>query len=102
MLVTDAGPVLMAPSFALVLGAFAFLSVGKASYDPAVLAYLGDTVPYERRGRIMGLLAMMWPAAWLLGVPAAGFLITAYGWQAPFVIVGALGIAALAFMLRSP
>jgi predicted MFS family arabinose efflux permease len=30
---------------------------------------------------------MMWPSAWLLGVPAAGFLITVYGWRAPFVTV---------------
>jgi predicted MFS family arabinose efflux permease len=102
ILVAGAGLVLTAPSFPLVLAAFAFLSVGKASYDPAVLAYLGDAVPYQRRGRIMGLLAMMWPAAWLLGVPAAGFLISAYTWRAPFAIVGLLSVAALVLMLRSP
>ncbi len=102
LLVGGAGLVLVAPAFGLVLIAFALLSLSKAVYDPAVLAYLGDAVPYERRGRVFGLLALMWPTAWLIGVPAAGFLITAYGWQSPFVMVAALGALSLALMLRLP
>lgn len=101
LLVVGAVLVLLAPSFGLVLLAFACLSLSKAAYDPAVLAYLGDTVPYAQRGRIMGLLAMMWPLSWLVGVPAAGFLITAYGWRAPFVMIGALGVVVLLLTLRS-
>jgi MFS transporter, DHA1 family, inner membrane transport protein len=87
--------VLLAPSLALVMAAIAFLSLSKAVYDPAVLAYLGDRIPYARRGRTMGILAMMWPASWLIGVPLAGFLISAYGWRAPFVLVCILGIISL-------
>ncbi len=102
LLVGGAALVLVAPAFGLVLIAFALLSLSKAVYDPAVLAYLGDAVPYERRGRVFALLSMMWPTAWLIGVPAAGFLITAYGWQSPFVMVGALGALSLALMLRMP
>jgi MFS transporter, DHA1 family, inner membrane transport protein len=87
--------VLVAPTLALVMAAIAFLSLSKAVYDPAVLAYLGDKVPYQRRGRTMGILAMMWPASWLVGVPLAGFLISAYGWRAPFVLTGVLGVLSL-------
>jgi len=87
--------VLAAPTLAMVMAAIAFLSLSKAVYDPAVLAYLGDRVPYARRGRIMGVLAMMWPASWLVGVPLAGFLINAFGWRAPFVLTGILGLLAL-------
>src|SRR5215208_6441479 len=39
--------VALAPSFGAVLIAVAFLSLCKAVYDPAVLAYLADTVAYE-------------------------------------------------------
>jgi predicted MFS family arabinose efflux permease len=92
--------VAFAPTFGWVLIAVAFLSLCKAVYDPAVLAYLGDTVPYERRGRLMGLLAMMWPAAWLLGVPTAGVLIARLGWRAPFVVIGLLGLLSLLLTLR--
>jgi MFS transporter, DHA1 family, inner membrane transport protein len=92
--------VLAAPTLALVMAAIAFLSLSKAVYDPAVLAYLGDRVPYKRRGRIMGILAMMWPASWLIGVPLAGFLINEFGWRAPFVLTGALGVLALFFTIN--
>jgi predicted MFS family arabinose efflux permease len=34
---------------------------------------------------------MMWPAAWFIGVPAAGFLIAAFNWRVPFLLIGSLG-----------
>jgi MFS transporter, DHA1 family, inner membrane transport protein len=92
--------VALAPSFNAVLIAVAFLSLCKAVYDPAVLAYLGDTIAYERRGRMMGILAMMWPTSWLLGVPLAGFLIERVNWRAPFLIIFCLGILSLGLTLR--
>lgn len=101
LLVTGAALALVAPGFGLVLVAFALLSLSKAVYDPAVLAYLGDSVPYERRGRVLGQLALMWPTSWLVGVPTAGFLIAAYGWRSPFVMVTVLGLISLALMLRA-
>jgi predicted MFS family arabinose efflux permease len=100
ILVSGAFFVIAAPSFGLVLAAIAFLSLCKAVYDPAVLGYLGDSVPYERRGRVMGILAMMWPTSWLIGVPIAGFLIAGVGWRAPFAMIGSLGLLCLVWMLR--
>jgi predicted MFS family arabinose efflux permease len=92
--------VALAPSFGAVLVAMAFLSLCKAVYDPAVLAYLGDTVPYQKRGRMMGILAMMWPTSWLIGVPVAGYLIERVNWRAPFIMIFLLGILSLGLMLR--
>jgi predicted MFS family arabinose efflux permease len=99
VLVSGTLGVLLAPSFGVVLGAVAFLSLSKALYDPAVLAYLGDAIPYESRGRLMGILAMMWPSSWLIGVPIGGYLITSFGWRAPFIFIGLLGILSLGLML---
>jgi predicted MFS family arabinose efflux permease len=93
--------VALAPTFGVVLLAVAFLSLCKAVYDPAILAYLGDTVPYRQRGRWMAILAMMWPASWLIGVPLAGFLIDWVNWRAPFLMIGLLGILALGLTLRN-
>ena len=56
------------------IAAFVLYGLAKVVYDPAVHAYLGDTVPYEQRGRAVGIIELSWSAAWLLGVPAAGFL----------------------------
>ncbi len=92
--------VALAPSFGAVLIAVAFLSLCKAVYDPAVLAYLADTVAYERRGRMMGILALMRPTSWLIGVPLAGFLIDRVNWRAPFLIIFFLGILSLGLTLR--
>ncbi len=83
------------PSFALALGAFALLGVSKAGYDPAMQAYIADVVAYERRGKVVGFLELPWALAWLIGVPAAGFLIASLGWQAPFWVAAALGALGL-------
>jgi predicted MFS family arabinose efflux permease len=94
--------VVLAPSFWAVLASIAFLSLCKAVYDPAVLAYLGDVVPYSRRGRVMGILALMWPTSWFIGIPIAGYMIDRIGWRSPFVFIGLLGAVSLVLMLRAP
>jgi predicted MFS family arabinose efflux permease len=72
--------------------AFSVLGLSKVLYDPAVYAYVGDTVPYQQRGRIAGLLELSWSTAWLVGVPASGFLIARFGWHAPWAALAGLGM----------
>jgi predicted MFS family arabinose efflux permease len=76
------------------IAAFALYGLAKVLYDPAVHAYLGDTVPYDRRARAIGALELSWSSAWLLGVPASGLLAERFGWRAPWaalIVVGLLG-----------
>ncbi len=90
--------IVASPAFGWALIGFALLGFSKASFDPAMQAYVGNTVPYERRGRVMGILELPWSMSWFIGVPAAGFIIAAAGWRAPFGILAglaALGLAAL-------
>jgi predicted MFS family arabinose efflux permease len=77
------------------IAAFVLYGLAKVIYDPAVHAYLGDTVPYDRRGRAVGIIELSWSAAWLLGVPAAGFLMERHGWRAPWGVLAGLGLVAL-------
>lgn len=89
----------VAPGMGIALIAFAFLGFSKAAFDPAMLAYVGDSVPYARRGRVMSLLELSWSLSWFIGVPLAGFVIAGFTWRAPFVVIsvaGALAIVALA------
>jgi predicted MFS family arabinose efflux permease len=48
----------------------------------------------------LGITELSWSAAWLLGVPAAGFLIERGGWQAPFVALTLLALIGLLFTWR--
>ena len=71
--------------------AFGLLGIAQSAYDPSMQAHVGDVVPLERRGRAMGIVELSWSGSWLIGVPAAGFLMARYGWQAPFVVIAVLG-----------
>jgi predicted MFS family arabinose efflux permease len=76
----------------------AIIAVAKVIYDPAMQAYLGDTVAYEKRGRALAITELSWAGAFLLGVPFMGFIMERQGWQATYAWLGAFGLAA-AFVL---
>lgn len=86
---------LAAGAFVAAAGAFLLFGLAKVLYDPAVHAYLGDTVPYQKRGRAVGLVELSWSSAWLIGVPAAGFLIEHLGWRAPWAVLAVLALLGL-------
>ncbi len=83
------------PTYGVATVAFALFGLSKTAYDPAMQAYLGDAIPYHRRGRVLGITELSWSAAWLVGVPAAGFLIERAGWQSPFVALALLALVGL-------
>lgn len=70
-------------------------TLGKSIFDPSMQAYLGDRVPYQRRGAVLALTELGWSAAFLIGVPVVGVLISRFGWQASFPIIAALCLVAL-------
>lgn len=70
------------------------IALTKVIYDPAVQAYVGDTVPYQKRGRAIAVTELAWAGALLVGAPTVGFIIQRQGWQAPFFWLGLSGIAA--------
>lgn len=62
----------------------------------AMQAYIGDRVPYHRRGRAMGLTELSWSLAFILGIPLVGWLLGRTGlWQAPFPLLALLGMLAM-------
>jgi MFS transporter, DHA1 family, inner membrane transport protein len=74
--------------------------LAKNMYDPAVLAFTGRAVPYERRGRAVGLLEMSWAGSSLAGLPLVGRLMDRFGWRAPFFVLAALAAVALFVLAR--
>lgn len=75
--------------------------IAKVFYDPAMQAYVGDEVPYERRGVAIAITEYSWSLALLMGVPIAGILIQRQGWQAPFLWLGVGGIVAIIVLWRT-
>ncbi|HWR66472.1 MAG TPA: MFS transporter, partial [Bellilinea sp.] len=64
---------------------------------PAMQAYIGDRVPYQRRGRALGLTELSWSLAFIFGVPLVGWLLGQTGaWQSPFLLLAVLGLLVLA------
>lgn len=55
---------------------------------------VGDVVPFERRGRAMGIVMTSFSVSTVAGVPLGLFLAAHLGWHAPFI-----GIATLCFLL---
>ncbi|WP_405408799.1 MFS transporter [Streptomyces decoyicus] len=65
---------------------------------PTVLAVTAQLAPPERRGRSLATVMAGLTGAVVIGVPAGTWTGAALGWQATFVLGGALGLAALLFL----
>jgi predicted MFS family arabinose efflux permease len=100
MLSVGAALLVTGRSFGLALVAFALLGLAKSSYDPAMQAYVSDTVPYEHRGRALGATELSWSASWLFAVPATGLLIARWNWRTPFLIIALLALVSLVGTMR--
>lgn len=88
------------PSFEGLAIALLFGALGRTALGPAIQAYIGDRVPYQRRGMYLGMVELAWSGAFLLGVPLMTWLIANYNWQAPFLALAVLaGIACIAAWL---
>lgn len=69
-----------------------FIIIAKILYDPALQAYVGDTVPYAQRGKAIALTEFSWSGALLVGAPIVGWLMIKGGWLAPFGVLGVAGL----------
>jgi predicted MFS family arabinose efflux permease len=73
------------------------ISIAKALFDVASAAWVGDAVPFTRRGRAIGLLETSWAAAFVVGMPIAALLIRAGTWRTPFIVMaGVCAVMAVA------
>jgi predicted MFS family arabinose efflux permease len=97
ILLSIAGMSLVAiyPSFLTFSLALLLAILSKYLFDPSMQAYLGDRVPYERRGTALAVIEASWSLAFVAGIPFIGYLISRFGWNAPFPLLAGLGLAIL-------
>lgn len=84
------------PLYGLVFSGLMLASLGKSLFDPAIQAYAGAQIPYQRRGQVMGLIELGWAGSSLIGIPLVGLLIGAWGWRSPFFALSVLALISLA------
>jgi predicted MFS family arabinose efflux permease len=66
-------------------------SFGKTIFDPAIQAFVGNNVSFERRGRVVGIIETAWAGSTLIGIPALGLIIEHIGLQYSFFLLAILG-----------
>jgi DHA1 family inner membrane transport protein len=92
----------LVPVYGMVLLALLLAGLGKSFFDPALQAYVGERVPYQRRGLAMGFIEFAWAGSSLVGIPLIGLLMEWQGWQSPFLVLGGLGflgVVALGYLI---
>jgi predicted MFS family arabinose efflux permease len=89
------------PTLAGLTIALAMTTMGKYIFDPSMQAYIGDRVPYERRGLAIAVTEFGWSLAFILGMPLIGFVISRNGWMAPFPLLALLGALMFAILFFS-
>ena len=87
----------VAPTLWLLIAARAAQGLGAAIMLALAMAFVGDTVPKDKTGTAMGLLATMSAIGTALGPSLGGVLIAGPGWRAIFLVKVPLGI--LTFVL---
>lgn len=89
-----AGVLVVWPSYPGFVIMLILTTLGKYGFDPAMQAYLGDRIPYERRGLAISVTELGWSLSFFIGIPLVSLLIDRQGWQSPFVWLMLAGISA--------
>jgi predicted MFS family arabinose efflux permease len=83
------------PTYPAFLVTLVVSMLGNFVFVPSMQAYLGDRVPYNRRGLALAMAEFGWSLSFILGVPLLGLAIERFGWQAPFPILTGMGVLAM-------
>ena len=73
-----------------------------AATFPLTLAYIGETVGYDRRQSVIGYTVMAASVGQVLSAAAGGFLAAILSWRAIFALDGLIALAITLLMLRTP
>lgn len=66
--------------------------VGIAAFYPSQQAYISEQALPERRGRAMAAIESSWSLVGIFILPIAGWLIDAFGWPTPFLLLSLLSV----------
>ncbi len=84
-------PIAIWPIYPVVLIGVIISGIGNIITDSSIYAYVGARFPYQRRARAIAVVEAGWSGAFLVGVPAVGWLISRTTWNAAFLWLGVSG-----------
>jgi predicted MFS family arabinose efflux permease len=62
---------------------------------------VGDVIPFERRGRAMGIVMTSFSVSTVVGVPLGLYTAAHWGWNAPFIGIALLSLGFMLFAVAS-
>jgi len=87
------------PTYPVFFAGLMIAMLGNLMFIPAMQAFIGDRVPYQKRGRVLGITELSWAAAFIAGIPFVGWLMARSepdkAWLVPFPMIAVLGLACL-------
>lgn len=86
----------IAPGFAILLGARVVQASGTAIMMPLLMTTLMNLVPPAARGRMMGRVSVVIALAPAIGPTLSGFLLDHFNWRSIFIVVLPVALAAMA------
>jgi predicted MFS family arabinose efflux permease len=99
---TTIGTLMMAaaPNLVVLAIGLTMLNLLKSCFDLGMGAWIADHVPFERRGRVVGITETSWALSLLIGVSVLGLITAASSWRVACV-VGAAFVVACGVWLNS-
>ncbi|AMQ57958.1 MFS transporter [Algoriphagus sanaruensis] len=88
------------PNFPILLIARVLSGVFGGLTSALILAIIGDVVPFEHRGKAMGLVMSAFSFASVMGVPLGLFLASLSNWHTPFFILTGLSVVSLGMIIK--
>lgn len=75
------------------------LALSKIVFDVGLISWTADHVPYERRGRVVGVIETSWALGLLIGVTSLGLVAAATSWRWSYIVGAAAVVAAAGILL---
>ncbi len=85
----------LAPNYDVLLVSRTIAGLFGGMIGAQVIAIISDLVPFEKRGKAMGIVMSAFAMASTLGVPFSLYLARFFDWHAPFLFVVGLGVFVL-------
>ena len=79
------------PTYVTMGATLCLFGLAKVLFDPALQAYLGDSISYRRRGMAIAITEFAWSGGLLVGAPIVALVMNWQGWNWPFFWLGIFG-----------
>lgn len=95
LFVIGGGWMVIWPGYPAFVGALILMMIGNFVLIPSMQAYLGDRVPYERRGLVLALTEFGWSLSFILSVPLIGLVLGNRGVRSAFTVLLGMGLLSI-------